>query len=170
MAVTGHLARCAECQLMLEQLRLLGSTLQASLKGRAWLSHEEAAAFTGAVVGRLEAERQASVFLRARLLLDDMHVVYACLGAAVATLACVAVVLTMMRVSTDERPDSLARPGMALVHRTDDALEILVLCDDTVPIGFQQPESRRHIFSHGIRFIVPLRCARISSGFGLLYS
>ena len=108
IAVDGHLERCDECRLSLRDLRRLSAALRTAPRGRAHLSNEEAAAFTNAAVSRLTAERDASLASRVRLLFDDLHLVYAGLGAAAATLACVVVVLTMMRLATDERPDSLA--------------------------------------------------------------
>jgi hypothetical protein len=39
---------------------------------------------------------------------DDIRLVYAGLGAAAATVACVVIMLGMMRFATNERPDSLA--------------------------------------------------------------
>jgi len=41
-------------------------------------------------------------------LFEDMHLVYAALGAAAATVVCVAIMLGMFRFATNERPDSLA--------------------------------------------------------------
>jgi hypothetical protein len=108
IAVDVHLERCDECRLFLRDLRRLSAALRTIPRGRARLSNEEAAAFTNAAVSRLAAERDQSLASRVRFLFDDLHLVYAGLGAAVATLACVVAVLTMMRLATDERPDSLA--------------------------------------------------------------
>jgi Putative zinc-finger len=108
IAVNAHLERCRECCLSLRDLRALGAALRTVPRGAARLSNDEAAAFTAAALGRLSAEHDASIASRLRLLFDDLHLVYAGLGAALATLACVVAVLTMMRLATDERPDSLA--------------------------------------------------------------
>jgi hypothetical protein len=45
---------------------------------------------------------------RVRDVLDDMHIVYAGIGAAAATVFCVLVLTSMMRLTLRERPDSLA--------------------------------------------------------------
>ncbi|MFI5302604.1 MAG: hypothetical protein ACHREM_31330, partial [Polyangiales bacterium] len=108
IAVDVHLERCDECRLFLHDLRRLSADLRMMPRGRARLSNEDAAAFTVATVSRLSAERDQSLASRLRFLFDDLHLVYAAVGAAVATLACVLAVLTMMRLATDERPDSLA--------------------------------------------------------------
>src|SRR6185436_10050019 len=72
------------------------------------LSNEEAAAFNGAVVTRLQAEHDASLAERVRLMFDDMHLLYVGVSATVAATVCLAVMLGMMRFATDSRPDSLA--------------------------------------------------------------
>ena len=46
--------------------------------------------------------------MRVRELFDDRHVLYAGLGAAAATVACLVIMLSMMRFATKERSDSLA--------------------------------------------------------------
>ena len=64
-------------------------------------------AFTAAVVSRLKAEHDASFFARVRRMFDDMHLVYAGVGAAAATAVCVVIMLSMLRFATIDRPDSL---------------------------------------------------------------
>ena len=107
IAFSAHLAECGECAALSADLRFLGSALQALAPGRSGLSKEDAAGFNAAVVGRMKAERDASLLARVRLLFDDMHLVYAGIGAAAATMVCVIVMLGMMRFATRERPDSL---------------------------------------------------------------
>jgi hypothetical protein len=122
IAVGGHVRLCEECASMLAELRAVQSalsTLTTMGPGRLALSNEEAAAFNATVVSRLKAEDDASFLGRMRETFDDMHLVYAGLGAAAATVACVIVMLGMMRFATSksiaslvsmegERPDSLA--------------------------------------------------------------
>jgi hypothetical protein len=109
ISVASHLEWCDQCAAMLADLQTIRATLTALGPRRTALSHDEAAAFNRAVVNRLKAEHDVSFFVRARTIFDDMHVVYAALGAAIATVICVAVTLSMMRfATTNERPDSLA--------------------------------------------------------------
>jgi len=107
IAVSAHLESCGECAARSAELRFMRGALQALAPGREGLGREEAAGFNAAVVSRLKAEREASLFARVRLMFDDLHLVYAGLGAAAATLVCVVVMLGMMRFATIERPDSL---------------------------------------------------------------
>ena len=57
--------------------------LKTGARGRDLLSHEEAAGFVAAVVSRRSAEDGASLLSRVREMFDDMHLVYAGVGAAV---------------------------------------------------------------------------------------
>jgi hypothetical protein len=108
IAVRAHLEWCAECSAVLAELRLLHMALRARSASEAVLVAGDRAAFQAAVVSRASAEEHESWPVRVRELLDDMHVVYAGIGAAAATVFCVIVMLSMMRFATRERPDSLA--------------------------------------------------------------
>jgi hypothetical protein len=108
IAVSAHLDWCDDCAAAFADLRTISVALRAGAHQRAALSNEEAAVFTANVVNRMKAERQASLSVRMQLLFEDMHFVYAGLGATAATLVCVVIMLGMMRFATSERPDSLA--------------------------------------------------------------
>jgi len=108
IAVGSHLEWCDQCAALLAELRDMRSVLQALAPGRAAFSQEEAGAFQVAVVNRVRAEQEASFVVRVRGMFDDMHLVYAGLGAAAATIVCIVIMLSMMRFATNERPDSLA--------------------------------------------------------------
>ena len=108
IAVSSHLEWCDACAAVLADLRAIGAALQASAPGRVAESAEESDAFRRAVLNRVKAEREASFGARVRGMFDDMHLIYAGLGATAATLVCVVIMLGMMRFASDERPDSLA--------------------------------------------------------------
>jgi hypothetical protein len=108
IAVASHLEWCSGCTYAFGELQLLSAALHEIAPGRQALSREEAAGFTAAVVSRMDAERDQSLIARVRDMFDDMHLVYAGLGATAATLVCVVIMLGMMRFATRERPDSLA--------------------------------------------------------------
>ena len=108
IGVEAHLDWCDICATTLAEFRLVGSALRTSAPGRVALSHEEDGALTAAIVMRRKAEQDASLVARLEDIFDDMHLVYAGLGAAAATAICVVIVLGMIRFATNERPDSLA--------------------------------------------------------------
>ena len=106
IAVQAHMDWCDACAATLEDLRLLGTALRVGALGQDSLSHEEATALTAAVVSRRKAEQDASLFARAQRMFDDMHLVYAGVGAAVATAVCVVIMLSMLRFASFGRPDA----------------------------------------------------------------
>jgi len=109
--VSAHLDICQECSALLTELEQVGSLLRRVAPARsplAALSCEEAAALNAAIVNRAKVEHDASWIVRIQNVFDDMHLVYVSLGAAVASVVCVVVVLGMMRFGATERPDSLA--------------------------------------------------------------
>ncbi len=108
IAVASHLEWCGACAETFADLRQVSAALRTIAPGRQSLSREEAAGFTAAVVSRMDAERDQSFVVRLRDMFDDMHLVYAGLGATAATLVCIVIMLGMMRFATRERPDSLA--------------------------------------------------------------
>lgn len=108
IAVGSHLEWCDQCAAALAELRRIASALQAFAPGRTAETLDDSATFQRAVLNRVRAEREASFAVRVRDMFDDMHLVYAGLGAAAATMVCVIIMLSMMRFATAERPDSLA--------------------------------------------------------------
>lgn len=108
IAVGAHLEWCSECATEYAELRFVRAALRASAPGRETLSRDDEPGFSAAIVNRLTAENDQSLAVRVREMFDDMHLVYAGVGAAVATTICVVIMLGMMRFATIERPDSLA--------------------------------------------------------------
>lgn len=108
LAVDAHVDWCNACAAMVADIRLMGSALRLGARDCEPLSDEEAATFAAALVSRYKAERETSLVARLRHSFEDMHLVYAGVGATVATVACVLIMLGMMRFATKERSDSLA--------------------------------------------------------------
>jgi hypothetical protein len=108
IAVSAHLEWCDDCATVLAEFRLVRSLMRDTAPGHGVISRDEEASFQRRVVNRVKAERDASFLARARAMFDDMHLVYAGVGAAVATVVCIVIMLGMMRFATRFRPDSLA--------------------------------------------------------------
>ncbi|MBI1875997.1 MAG: zf-HC2 domain-containing protein [Acidobacteria bacterium] len=106
-SVQRHLSACRRCSLELHHMALIGSAVRAA----ADLGQHESDDLSGlraGIVGRMEAERQTSWSCRLRDLFDDLHLVWAGLGAAAFTTACVGVLMGLFHFATAERPDSIA--------------------------------------------------------------
>lgn len=116
IAVATHLDGCARCSGALKDLQDLGQLLRAEAPGRLPLACDDAEAFTSTVVNRIHVEEEVSLLGTIREIFDDRRVVYSAGGALTATMACLVIMLTMMRFSGTERTDSLA--GMMNVLKT----------------------------------------------------
>jgi hypothetical protein len=108
IAVSAHLEWCDACAVEFAELRVIGTALRSAAPGRATFAGEESSAFNATVLNRLKAEQTVALSTRVRSMFEDMHLVYAGLGAAAAAAVCVAIMFSMMRFATNERPDSLA--------------------------------------------------------------
>jgi hypothetical protein len=108
IAVSSHVDHCDECAAALAELDHLGSILRAAAPGHTPLPCDEAQVFTSTVVNRAKAEHDASFGARLHDLLEDLPVLYAGVGASLATTMCLVLMLGMMRFATIERADSLA--------------------------------------------------------------
>jgi len=109
--VSAHLEWCDHCAAALGELQLLRNALRTASPGRAALTDDESISLQGMVINRVRAEANLSWSVRLRSMFDDMHMVYAGLGAGAATVACVMIMLSMMRFATSERsPGSNQNP------------------------------------------------------------
>jgi hypothetical protein len=119
IAVGAHLEWCVGCATSFAELRLLRAALRSVAASRPAVTPEQIASLSSAVVSRARAERTASFTVRVHEMFDDMHLVYAGVGAAAATAVCVIIMFAMMRFATHERPDSLAAMVRILASLSD---------------------------------------------------
>ena len=108
IAVATHLDGCERCRETLTGIENLGDLLRAAAPGHTPLPCEEAEAFTSTIVNRARVEDEVSFLSWVRESFEDRRVVYSALGGSTATLACLVIMLTMMRFAGNERTDSLA--------------------------------------------------------------
>lgn len=143
--IQGHLNECVACRLEAAELAELGDTLRmvSSAITLAAPIHT-AGRFTSHVLEQVRVERQLSYATRIRELFDDMHLVWAGLGATAATIICIAASAGVLQAASRERPDSLAgiishlaNPGSntnpVLLHGYMSAPRALL--DTTMPIS-----------------------------------
>lgn len=107
IAMDAHLERCAGCRDALANLEALRAVLRAGAPGRVALTSftsEESVGFHASVVNRIGAENRLSFSTRVREMFDDMHFVYAGMGAVASTVACVLIMLSMMRFAALSSP------------------------------------------------------------------
>jgi len=115
IAMQGHLDWCSGCGESLADLRFIGTALRGGAPGRDPLSNDEAGALVAAVVSRRKAEEDRSLVVLVQRMFDDMHLVYAGVGAAVATAACVVIMMSMMWFAPTEHPDASPSASLAAI-------------------------------------------------------
>lgn len=108
VAIQGHLNECVGCSLAVAELSELSTSLRqlaAELPSRG--THQPPD-FLAGVLERIGVEEQQSLGAQVRSLFQDMHLVWAGLGATVATIVCLVGSVSVMHAASTERPDSLA--------------------------------------------------------------
>jgi anti-sigma factor RsiW len=108
IAVEAHLHTCVRCAGEFARLETIGDALRSEAAALAQACFEDVNGLRAGVISRLKAEEDESIPSRLGRLFEDLHLVYAGLGAAGATLACLLIMFGMMRFGAHERPDSLA--------------------------------------------------------------
>ncbi len=109
ISVGAHVDGCEYCREALADIEGVGDWLRSAAPGHAAMSCDEAASFVSTVVNRAKVEDAASLLTFVREMFDDRRFVYSGLGATGATLACLIIMLGMMRFGVGgERTDSLA--------------------------------------------------------------
>jgi hypothetical protein len=106
--IQSHLQECVACRLEEQAIMDLGDalrTMAVSVPGRA--SHDNGR-LTQAVLERIRVEQLHSFGARLRGLFEDMHFVWAGLGASVAMLFCIFASAGVLQAASQEKPDSLA--------------------------------------------------------------
>ena len=115
IAVQGHLDWCDACGDWLADMRFIGTAMRGAARGLDVLSHEEGGALAAAVISRLKAEQDASFVARVQHMFDDLHLVYAGVGAAIATAVCVVIMSSMVWFAPSEHPDSSPSASLAAI-------------------------------------------------------
>jgi anti-sigma factor RsiW len=91
IAVQAHLRECPACAADLGEMDDLGSSLRAGALATG-VQPEELEGLSSMVVARMKAEEAESLSGRTGQLFEDLHLVWAALGATGATVACVALI------------------------------------------------------------------------------
>jgi hypothetical protein len=103
-----HLQQCIACRLEAAALADLGEALRmmaGSVPGRA---PAETGRISGAVLERIRVEQQFAFGAQLRDIFQDMHFVWAGLGATLAMVICVVASAGVLHAASDEKPESLA--------------------------------------------------------------
>ena len=108
VAIQNHLGECVTCSLAAEDLTAMGATLREFAAQVADRTSDEPVRMTARVIERLRVEEQFSFKAQAMALFQDMHLVWAGLGATVATMICVIGSASVLHAASQQQPGSFA--------------------------------------------------------------
>lgn len=108
IAIQNHLGDCVACSLAAAELTTVGSALRDVASRMTEAAADEPLRISVRVLERVRLEQQFSIGAQVRTLFQDMHLVWAGLGATVATLICVIGSASVLHAANQQQPDSLA--------------------------------------------------------------
>lgn len=110
VAVQAHLRGCPGCREESEDFSTLGTLLRASVTERAHkLDARDLDGLAAGVVSRVKAEDAESLPRTVERMFEDLHLIWAALGGAAATLSCLAIIVSLLYFTgRNESPYSLA--------------------------------------------------------------
>jgi hypothetical protein len=108
VAIESHLRWCRTCAAHVEDLRVIGDSIRfGAVNGHSEDDSRELATLQAAVLSRVRAEHEQSFAFQLHSLFDDLHLLWAGLGATTAVLVCLFGTMSVLHAASDERPDSL---------------------------------------------------------------
>ncbi|HEX6214086.1 MAG TPA: zf-HC2 domain-containing protein [Vicinamibacterales bacterium] len=142
IAIQNHLGECVTCSLAAEELITLGASIRELAAQVADRTAHEPMRMTARVIERLRVEEQFSVKSQLIALFQDMHLVWAGLGATVATMICVVGSASVLHAANQQQPGSfanvisiLANPGSNENPRRLNYEMLVAPKDDARPLG-----------------------------------
>ena len=108
VAIQNHLSECISCSLAAEELSELGASIREFAAQVADRTSDEPMRMTARVIERLGVEEQFSLKSQVVALFQDMHLVWAGLGATVATMICIIGSATVLHAANQQQPGSFA--------------------------------------------------------------
>ncbi len=123
VAIQEHLRRCEACDAEAHLLDSVGIGLRAAAAQRACADDSQRLdGLAAGVMSRLRAEREESLSSTVHRMFEDLHLVWAAVGATAATFACLAITVGILYASKAEHPDSLA--GLIDTIRLNDSTDM----------------------------------------------
>ena len=139
LAIRNHLTECVACSLEAAEITALGSTLRVMAAEVGEQAAVEPLRLSAQAVEQLGVEEQLSVRSQVVALFQDMHLVWAGIGATVATLICVVGSVSVLHAANQERPDSLAGVISLLANPGSNANPVRLNYDMMAPRAVTDP-------------------------------
>jgi hypothetical protein len=108
IAIQNHLGECVACSLAAEELHIVGFALRERAQELEGPLADEPLRISARVIERLRVEEQFSIRAQVISLFQDMHLVWAGLGATVATMICVIGSASVLHAANQQHPNSMA--------------------------------------------------------------
>jgi hypothetical protein len=138
IAIQNHLHECVTCSLAAEELTTLGASFRELAAQVADRTAHEPMRMSARVIERLRVEEQFSVRSQLIALFQDMHLVWAGLGATVATMICVIGSASVLHAANQQQPGSFAATISILANPGSNEnpvrlnYEMLFACPDAI--------------------------------------
>jgi hypothetical protein len=108
IAIQNHLGECVACALAVEELQVVSFSLRERAQEIEEPLSVEPLHISARVIERLRVEEQFSVRAQVIGLFQDMHLVWAGIGATAATLICVVGSASVLHAANQQHPNSMA--------------------------------------------------------------
>jgi hypothetical protein len=132
--IHSHLQECVACRLEAAALADLGAALRTMAGAVPGRTGGEAGRITGAVLDRIRVEERFSLVARVRESFQDMHLVWAGLGATFAMLFCIFASAGVLHAASNERPDSLAGIISTIARGSIDPIRLAASPQENQPL------------------------------------
>jgi len=109
VAIQNHLGDCVSCNLAAEEIAAVGLGLRDLAAHIAEEDTTDPSPIANRVIERLRVEQAFSIRAQVADWFSDMHLVWAGIGASVATLICVVGSASVLHAASQERPNSMAK-------------------------------------------------------------
>jgi hypothetical protein len=131
ITIQGHLEDCVSCSLANEELIDLTASLQQMVAGMP--ESTDSLRLSETVIERLNVEEQFSLGAQMSGLFQDMHLVWAGIGASVATSICLIGSASVLHAANQEQPESLAAVISSLANPGSNANPVRLDADMLLP-------------------------------------
>jgi len=132
--IQSHLQECVTCRLEASSLTQLGAALRTMAGAVPGRTAGEAGLITGSVLDRIRVERRFSLVAQVRESFQDMHLVWAGIGATVSMLICMFASAGVLQAASNERPDSLAGIISTIARGSTDPIRLAASPHENEPL------------------------------------
>jgi hypothetical protein len=132
--IQSHLQECVACRLEASALAELSDALRSMAGAVPGRAARDAGLISRAVLDRIRVEERFSLVAQVRESFQDMHLVWAGLGATFAMLICIFASAGVLQAASNERPDSLAGIISTIARGSNDPVRLAASPLENAPL------------------------------------